>query len=83
LQLQEAIVDKEGRVKVKFPFWTKFSKTNKKQLEQELKTISDDAQLANIDLQNNLQKQQQIMQMLSNIMKTNHDTAMATIRKIG
>jgi len=79
----EAIVDKEGRVKVKFPFWTKISKTNKKKLEQELKAISDDAQLANIDLQNSLQKQQQVIQMLSNIMKVNHDTAMAVIRKIG
>jgi hypothetical protein len=43
----------------------------------------DDAQLANVDLQNMLQKQQQTLQMMSNISKMLHDTAMAVIRKIG
>ena len=43
----------------------------------------DDAQLANVDLQNVLQTQQQTIQMMSNISKTMHDTAMAVIRKIG
>ena len=43
----------------------------------------DDAQLANIDLQNMLQKQQQTLQMMSNISKVLHDTAMALIRKTG
>ena len=43
----------------------------------------DDAQLANVDLQNVLQKQQQTLQMMSNISKMLHDTAMAVIRKIG
>ncbi len=52
-------------------------------LEQQLKSIGDDAQLANIDLQNMLQKQQQLIQMLSNISKMLSDTAMAVIRKIG
>jgi hypothetical protein len=51
--------------------------------EEKLNTIGDDAQLANVDLQNILQKQQQLLQMLSNISKMNHDTAMAIIRKIG
>jgi len=54
-----------------------------KRWEEELSGIGDDAQLANIDLQNMLQKQQQTMQMLSNISKVLHDTAMAVIRKIG
>lgn len=44
---------------------------------------ADDAQLANIDLQNMLQKQQQTIQMLSNISKILNDTALAVIRKIG
>ena len=45
---------------------------------------SPDAQLANIDLQNMLQKQQQqTLQMLSNISEMLHDTAMAETRKIG
>jgi hypothetical protein len=52
-------------------------------LEQQLKTVGDDAQLANIDLQNILQKQQQTLQTLSNVSKMLHDTAMAIIRKIG
>jgi len=51
--------------------------------EEKLNTIGDDTQLANVDLQNVLQKQQQVLQMLSNISKLVHDTAMAVIRKIG
>jgi hypothetical protein len=51
--------------------------------EQELSSLGDDAQLANIDLQNALQKQQQNLQTMSNISKMLHDTAMAIIRKIG
>ena len=43
----------------------------------------DDAQLANVDLQNQLQKQQQTLQMLSNVSKTLNDTTLAIIRKIG
>lgn len=52
-------------------------------LEEQLNSIGDDAQLANVDLQNMLQKQQQTLQMMSNISKMLHDTAMAVIRKIG
>ncbi len=48
-----------------------------------MKEVGDDAQLANMDLQNMLQKQQQTLQMMSNISKMLHDTAMAVIRKIG
>lgn len=44
---------------------------------------SDDAKLANIDLQNMLQKQQQTLQTMSNVSKMLHDTAMAVVRKIG
>ena len=51
--------------------------------EERLNTVGDDAQLANVDLQNTLQKQQQNLQMLSNISKAQHDTAMAIIRKLG
>jgi hypothetical protein len=54
-----------------------------KKIENKLNAIGDDAQLANIDLQNEMQKQQQLMQILSNISKMMHDTAMAIIRKIG
>ena len=51
--------------------------------EGRLASAGDDAQLANVDLQNILQKQQQTLQMLSNISKIVHDTAMSVIRKIG
>ena len=51
--------------------------------ENDLQSVGDDAQLANIDLQNWLQKQQQMMQMLSNMLKIIHDTQMAIIRKLG
>jgi hypothetical protein len=46
-------------------------------------TMGEDAQLANVDLQNMLQKQQQTLMMMSNIGKTLSDTNMAAIRKIG
>ena len=54
-------------------------------LEDSLKNVNSvrDAQLANVDLQNMLQNQQQTLQMLSNIEKELYDTAMAVIRKIG
>jgi len=51
-------------------------------LEEQLNSIGDDAQLANVDLQNTSQKVQQLLQMLSNISKMNHDNAMSMIRKI-
>ena len=51
-------------------------------LENALNTIGDDAQLANIELQNMLQKQQQLMQTLSNTSNALHQTAMGIIRKI-
>jgi len=51
--------------------------------EEKLAEVGDDAQLANVDLQNILQKQQQTLQMMSNISKMLYDTAMAVIRKIG
>ncbi len=50
--------------------------------ESQLNSVGDDAQLANVDLQNILQKQQQTLQMMSNISKVLHDTAMAVARKI-
>jgi len=51
--------------------------------EDELQQICDDAQLADVDLQNRLQKQQQALQMMSNIAKMLQDTAMNVIRRIG
>jgi hypothetical protein len=53
------------------------------ELRQKLSSVGEDAQLANVDLQNMLQKQQQTVQMLSNISKVLHDTALAVIRKVG
>ncbi len=53
------------------------------ELEGQLQTVGDDAQLANVDMQNMLQKQQQTLQQMSNISKSLHDTAMSIIRKIG
>jgi peptidoglycan hydrolase-like protein with peptidoglycan-binding domain len=54
-----------------------------REMQKKLQSVGDDAQLANINLQNMLQKQQQAMQMMSNISKMLHDTATAVIRKIG
>jgi len=52
-------------------------------MEEELEGIGEDAQLANVDLQNCLQKQQQMLQMMSQLSKAMHDTAMGVIRKMG
>jgi hypothetical protein len=52
-------------------------------LETPLAGLDRDAQLANVDLQNALQKQQQTLQMMSNISKMLADTAQAVVRKIG
>jgi hypothetical protein len=54
-----------------------------KSLERKLATVGDDAQLANVDLQNILQKQQQLLQSMSNISKQLHDTATSILRKLG
>jgi hypothetical protein len=51
--------------------------------EQKMSSLGDDAPLANGDLQNNLHQQQQTLQLLSNVSKAVHDTALATIRRIG
>lgn len=52
-------------------------------LQAKLNAVGDDAQSANVDLQNVMQKQQQLLDMISNIGKLLNDTAMETIRKIG
>jgi hypothetical protein len=52
-------------------------------MESKLDSVGDDAQLANVDLQNTLQKQQQELQMISDIAKQMNDTAMCVIRHIG
>lgn len=51
--------------------------------EEKLNNLGDDAQLANVDLQNMLQKQQQTLQMMSNISRMLYDTAQSVIRKMG
>jgi hypothetical protein len=56
--------------------------TQRRALATTLNSTGDDAQLANVDLQNALQKQEQALQTLSNIMKMLHDTAMAIIRNM-
>ena len=45
--------------------------------------LSEDfAQLANLDLQTKQQRQQEIMQMLSNVSKKMHDTAKGIVRNL-
>jgi uncharacterized phage infection (PIP) family protein YhgE len=51
--------------------------------ESLLDELGDEAQDASGDLQDVLQKQQQLVQMLSTISKHLHDTAAATIQKLG
>ncbi len=54
-----------------------------KYLEELQNTAGGDAQMAQADLQNVTQKQQQMLQTLSNLSKVLHETSMAIIRKIG
>ena len=54
-----------------------------KSVEERLATVGDDAQLANIDLQNALQRQQQLLQTMSNVSRMLHDTSMAVARNLG
>lgn len=51
-------------------------------LEEEYTATEEEARLANIDLQNMIQRQQQTLQTMSNVSKMLHDTAMAVIRNI-
>ena len=46
-------------------------------------SAADDAALANADLQNVLQREQQTLVMMSNVSKMLYDTAQSVIRKIG
>ena len=58
------------------------TETRIRDLEQRLSTTADDAQLANVDLQNMPQKQQ-MLQMFSQMSKMMSDTAMAVPCNIG
>ncbi len=53
------------------------------ELEAELRSVGDDTQLANIELQSALQKQQQTLQTLSSISNSLNDTAMNVTHKMG
>lgn len=52
------------------------------EIEQSQKTVSDMSQMDMMDLQNAMQREAQLMQMLSNMQKMMHDTSMSIIRKI-
>jgi hypothetical protein len=70
-----------GEFNPKAPMTTKGELENYiEHLEETLQSVGDDAQLANVDLQNILQKQQQTIQQMSNMSKLLHDTMMAIIR---
>lgn len=51
--------------------------------EEQLATVGDDAQLANVDLQSAMQKATESLQACSNISKALHDARMAIIRNLG
>lgn len=51
-------------------------------IETMLKTVGEDAQMAEFELQNQSQKKQQALQMMSRISKLLHDALMSIIKKI-
>ncbi|MEE8547449.1 MAG: hypothetical protein V3S63_05020 [bacterium] len=53
-----------------------------KRVDDKLGTMVDMSQLFMLELQNAMNKQAQLMLMISNIMKNSHDTAQAVIRNI-
>ena len=80
----------DGEVMVKYP-WFRFlfkkpvsadSIKQTMQTQVKLSGVGDDAELANIDLQNVLQKQSQVLQIISNVSKMLHDTAMSVARNM-
>lgn len=56
---------------------------DRNRLADKVNMMGDDGQPADVEMQNILQKQQQTQQVMSNISKMMHDTAMGVIRKIG
>lgn len=51
--------------------------------EDRLAVAGDDAQFANIELQNALQRQRETLQAISDLSKLMHDTAMVIVRALG
>ncbi len=74
---------KEGLVSARKPIVNK-AKLNAyiRELDAKLASTSNDAQMANVDLQNMNQKQQQLLQMLSSVMKTWREMAIGIIRNM-
>jgi hypothetical protein len=52
-------------------------------LQNMLASTGADMQISQLELQNMMQRQQQVMNVLSNLSKALHETSMAIIRKIG
>jgi len=74
---EEIYPDEYGRVKVKFPWYRVFTKNQGDELKTEL-----ESGLSEIDSENYLERQQEAIQTMSNIMKTKHDTAKAAINNV-
>lgn len=53
-----------------------------KSLEEHINTVSDFSQLDMIDLQNTVQKEQQLMTMMSSMLKTIHDSAKGILQNL-
>jgi len=76
---RDALKDTEG-VAVPGPIRTKSELSDyARSLDQRLNRVGNDAQLANMDLQNATLRQQQTSQTLSNVARQMHDSAMAVI----
>jgi hypothetical protein len=72
-----------ARIKIKdLPKDMEISKEELKAIRGGGVSVSEMTQLINMDLQNVLQKQQQAIQMLSNVIKTEHDTVNPIIQNL-
>jgi len=80
--------EQSARVEVRFPWYHILMKKGVQSeeleaaLEAELRTIGDDSQINQTDLEF-LRERAQTLQIISNVSKMIHDTAMVIIRKIG
>lgn len=81
---EEIETDKYGRVKVKFPWYRFLFRTEEIVRPKQIKTVLNKelVDLQEIGIENNIQRQAQVLSIMSDVMKSAHDTATNIIRNL-